>query len=135
VTVTDSEDCQVIKEITVTEPPALALTITSTNAADLTTSDGSASVTVTGGTVPYTYFWSNGETTPAINNLPAGNYTVTLTDGNGCIETASVIVEATCTLMAAISDTQAASCTGNDGTITLTISGVKILWRNDYRRQ
>ncbi len=133
-TVTDSEDCQVIKEITVTEPPALALTITSTNAADLTTSDGSASVTVTGGTVPYTYFWSNGETTPAINNLPAGNYTVTLTDGNGCIETASVIVEATCTLMAAISDTQAASCTGNDGTITLTISGVKndlsIQWSN-----
>ena len=59
---------------------------------------------------------------------------MTLTDGNGCIETASVIVEATCTLMAAISDTQAASCAGNDGTITLTISGVKndlsIQWSN-----
>ncbi len=134
VTITDSDGCQAIKGITINEPPALVLVGTSTSAADLNTSDGTASVTATGGTMPYTYVWSNGGTTATINNVPAGSYTVTVTDGNGCVETITVIVDATCTLMAAISDTRAASCVGNDGSISLTISGAKngltINWSN-----
>jgi len=134
VTITDTDGCQVSKVITVREPPAIVLTATATSASDLNTSDGSASVTVAGGTVPYTYLWSNGETTPTINNIPNGTYTVTVTDGNGCTETITVIVDATCTLMAAITEVRPTSCTGNDGSITLTISGVKneldIKWSN-----
>ena len=134
VTVTDEAGCQVSKEISVTEPPLLALMTSSTDAADLNTSDGSASASVTGGTAPYTFAWSNGETTVTINNLPAESYTVTVTDGNGCMKTASIVVNANCTLMAAITDTQAASCVGNDGSISMTISGAKngldIKWSN-----
>ncbi len=134
VTITDSNGCQVSKEITISEPPAIVLTATSTSASDLNTADGSASVTVSGGTVPYTYLWSNGETTATINNIPNGTYTVTVTDGNGCSETITVIVDATCTLVAAITDARPTSCLGNDGSITLTLSGAKneldIKWSN-----
>ena len=45
--------------------------------------DGSAVVTATGGVEPYTYLWSDGQTTETANNLSAGDYTVTVTDANG----------------------------------------------------
>ncbi|NRD21586.1 SprB repeat-containing protein, partial [Winogradskyella eckloniae] len=45
---------------------------------------GSLSVNINGGTAPYTYSWSNSETTPFISNLYVGNYTLTVTDAYGC---------------------------------------------------
>ena len=49
-------------------------------------SDGSISVNPTQGQEPYTYEWDSGDDTPEISNLPAGNYTLTITDANGCME-------------------------------------------------
>lgn len=46
-------------------------------------SNGQISVTPNGGLAPYTYLWSNGETTQSISNLPAGNYSVTINDAMG----------------------------------------------------
>ncbi len=46
--------------------------------------DGSAQITVTGGTAPYTYLWSNNETQSSLTNLEAGAYTVVVTDATGC---------------------------------------------------
>lgn len=46
--------------------------------------DGSATVTVDVGTPPYSYQWSTGATTPGITG-PAGDYTLVITDGNGCV--------------------------------------------------
>src|SRR5690606_3583945 len=45
--------------------------------------NGSASVTVVGGTAPYSYLWSNGATTSSITTT-SGTYTVSVTDVNGC---------------------------------------------------
>jgi hypothetical protein len=45
--------------------------------------DGSAKVIIEGGCLPYTYNWSNGSTTDAISNVPAGTYTIVVTDANG----------------------------------------------------
>lgn len=46
--------------------------------------DGSMSLAVTGGMVPYTYAWNTGDTTVQISGLGAGRYTVSVTDNNGC---------------------------------------------------
>ncbi|MFT4754947.1 MAG: hypothetical protein ACI85Q_002511 [Salibacteraceae bacterium] len=46
--------------------------------------DGSVSASATGGMAPYTYVWSNGVTTATVNDLCIGNYSVTITDANGC---------------------------------------------------
>ena len=53
-------------------------------------SDGSTLATGNGGQLPYTFQWSTNETTPAINNLFAGEYTVTVTDANDCTDEATV---------------------------------------------
>ncbi len=47
-------------------------------------SNGIISVNATGGNTPYFYLWNNGKTDTLINNLPAGTYTVTATDNDGC---------------------------------------------------
>ncbi|MFT3979418.1 MAG: gliding motility-associated C-terminal domain-containing protein [Ferruginibacter sp.] len=46
--------------------------------------NGSVSTTVSGGNGPYTYLWSNGASSPSISSLAPGNYSVTVTDANGC---------------------------------------------------
>jgi hypothetical protein len=46
--------------------------------------NGSISVSITGGTIPYTYLWSNSSTSPAIYNLSSGTYYLTYTDFNDC---------------------------------------------------
>lgn len=50
------------------------------------------STSVSGGTAPYTYLWSNSATTSALTNVAAGTYTVTVTDANGCTGVAVVVV-------------------------------------------
>ncbi len=49
--------------------------------------DGEVTVTVNGGNEPYTYQWSNGSTSPFLRDVPAGTYTLTLQDANGCLST------------------------------------------------
>lgn len=55
-----------------------------------TASDGEAVVTVNGGRAPYTFRWSNGQAGDTVRNLPAGDYSVTVTDANGCTGICSV---------------------------------------------
>jgi len=66
--------------------------ITVTDASCIGCSDGSADLTVNGGTLPYAFFWSNGETTEDIFNLSAGTYSVTVIDISGCTTTDSVTI-------------------------------------------
>jgi hypothetical protein len=56
-------------------------------------SDGGASASTTGGTLNYTYQWSNASTSNQIANVPSGTYSVTVTDGNGCTDSSSVFVD------------------------------------------
>lgn len=69
------------------------LTATSTDATSLGANDGTATALVSGGTAPFGYSWSNGQTGSTINNLAPGPYTVTVTDSNGCTANASVTID------------------------------------------
>ncbi len=85
VTITDSHGCTATICATVTQPTQLSLTAIITPVVNCTGgNNGAIDLTVSGGTSPYTYNWSNGATTQDISNLAVGSYTVTVTDANGC---------------------------------------------------
>ncbi|CAM1333089.1 gliding motility-associated C-terminal domain-containing protein [Tenacibaculum aestuariivivum] len=83
VTITDKQGCTFTKEYKITELEELSLSILASNLS-CGASDGGIDLSVTGGTVNYSYLWSNGATTQDIYNLIAGTYSVTVTDANGC---------------------------------------------------
>ena len=90
-TVTDANGCTAATTVTVTQP-ANALTLTtSIFEAFCFTNTGSATVNVTGGTGPYTYLWNNGDTAQTLDSVPTGNYSVVVTDFNGCTATADTV--------------------------------------------
>ncbi|NEN23481.1 T9SS type B sorting domain-containing protein [Cryomorpha ignava] len=88
VLVTDLNGCTASLNIILTEPalPLSAIIISSTDVICFGDSTGSAEVEASGGSGSYSYSWNDiaNQQTPAASNLPAGTYTVTITDNNGC---------------------------------------------------
>ena len=84
VTATDANGCMITENAIISEPSALASSITTTDVNCNGGADGEADLTVTGGTAPYNYLWSNGSTAEDETGLNAGSYSVTATDANGC---------------------------------------------------
>ena len=82
VTVTDSTGC--IATASITLPPHLDVTVSTTNTSCGTCADGTATAIVSGGCPPYWYIWNNGNITNPINNLIQGLYYVQVTDSCGC---------------------------------------------------
>ncbi len=122
-TVTDANGCTGTITVTITEPTVLALTATSTNLTCNLSADGEIDITPTGGTLPYAYLWSTGQTTEDLTGLMAGNYDVTVTDANGC-EITALFTLTEPTLLEATAITSEISCFGGtDGAIDLTVTG------------
>jgi hypothetical protein len=90
-TVTDANGCTSTTISTITEPTPLSTVTTSTD--EMMGMDGTATVTVSGGTPNYMYYWMpGGATTPAITGLAAGTYSIMILDANGCGDTLEVVV-------------------------------------------
>lgn len=92
-TVTDANSCTTSISGSLTDPAPIMANTSSTSSTCSTCPDGSAAVSPTGGTAPYTYLWSNGSLSNSITNTLPGTYFVTVTDANGCEITDSVLID------------------------------------------
>jgi len=96
ITTTDSHGCSTSATATITQPTAITVGVTSTNVSCFGKSDGTATASVTGGTPGYTYTWApaptGGQGTLNATGLPAGAFTFTVTDANGCTQTGTTTV-------------------------------------------
>ena len=90
--ITDDNGCTAIENISINQPLLLEVNAEATNASCEEKPDGSISTAPYGGTLPYTYLWSNGQITDYLENLYTGDYWVKVSDFNGCDKTDSVFV-------------------------------------------
>ncbi|UPT68693.1 MAG: Ig-like domain-containing protein [Sphingobacteriales bacterium JAD_PAG50586_3] len=138
IVVTDVNGCTVTNTYTLTAPPALdpIVSYANYNGYNVTCNgacNGSINLTVNGGVAPFTYAWvgpnNYSSTSEDINNLCAGNYTVVVTDANGCTSTINVTlteppVLAASLLAATYNGGVNISCSNAcDGSINATITG------------
>lgn len=137
VTVKDANNCTAtLSGLTITQPAAaLSLASTQVNISCNGSGNGSIDLSVSGGTAPYTYDWSNDgpespdNDTQDLSSLSAGAYTVTVTDNNGCTATLSATITQPDALILSVNITNP-TCppTGimpfnSDGAIDLTVTG------------
>ena len=134
VTVTDANSCSLDTSMVVAAasgPVIASATIDSVNCAG--GNDGSIDITISSGTSPYTYLWSNGATTQDITGLTSGTYTVTVTDDNLCTATDSYVVQESSALFGSFSQTPA-TCNQANGSLAVSVSGgnpgYTYLWSN-----
>ncbi len=120
--VTDNNGCTAVQNFAVNTP--LALTVTTTVLpTSCSSNNGSATATLaSGGTGPFAFLWNTGAKTSSISNLPAGAYTVTVTDANGCSGKSSATVAASSATTVSITSTNIKCNGGNEGTATASVS-------------
>ena len=125
-TITDALSATIVKNFTITQPTKLVATAASqTNLSCNSGSNGTATVSATGGTPGYTYSWSpSGGTAATASGLTAGTYIVTVTDANSCSTTQSfTITQPTKLVATAVAQTNVSCNGGSNGTASVTASG------------
>lgn len=124
VTVTDLNNCTTTGEVEVLQPLQLSAVVSHAPVSCFGISDGTASVSATGGTLPYTYAWSNGMMTSTIEDVAAGLYEVTISDANGCFIVEPATVLGPDEIIIETTEVQDAFCfNGDDGSATVSASG------------
>ena len=93
VTATDENGCSISIDVEITEPEELSISFSSLPGEYSDCDSGQLSVLVENGTGPYSYTWNNGQTTSSIFGLCSGDYSVTVTDANGCTISGSATVD------------------------------------------
>ncbi|MFN8298190.1 MAG: SprB repeat-containing protein [Chitinophagales bacterium] len=123
VTVTDANACSASASFTITQPALLVASVASTGNVNCNGgSNGFINVTVAGGVTNYTYSWSNGASIQNLVNIPAGTYTLTVTDAHGCTATTGATISEPAVLTASITIGTIA-CNGGTTSVDLTVSG------------
>ena len=138
--VTDGNGCTVASGIiTITEPAVLTITLDLvTHISCFGADDGSITVTVAGGTLPYTYTWSGPGTYTSsnedISNLGPGDYSLLVTDDNGCTANLGPLTINESTAINIVTDliTNVSCFGGNDGAISITVTGGTLPYTFDW---
>ncbi|MBK6932999.1 MAG: HYR domain-containing protein [Saprospirales bacterium] len=135
VTVADAANCTATASVTITQPPQLNANATATAITSAGATDGTATAAPSGGTPGYTYNWSTAATTAIITGLAPGNYTVSVTDNNGCSAVQTVTVNNFNCTITATATVMHLTCNGAaNGSATANVSGaalpVTYLWSN-----
>jgi hypothetical protein len=122
--------CDSVVEVTIkykefaVEPPPILLTTATTPISCFGEKDGAIMLSATGGDSSFTYIWSNKTTSQNLSNIPAGLYTVTVRDGNGCTKTTAVDIFTPPIEIDA--DVTHISCAGaQDGSVLITVANGK----------
>lgn len=123
VTVTDNVGCEFSVSATINEPTAITLLATATDISCFGGTDGTATVSGSGGATPFTYDWSNGATTKDLSGLSAGSYTVTVTDNQGCTASEVVTVSQPNEVGVSLTATDESAAGNEDGKIEAVVTG------------
>ena len=135
ITVTDANQCVETLDITVgNNTGSLAISSNQLSNENCGNVDGAIDITVSGGTLPYTFSWDNGAVTEDISNLAAGDYIITITDGNGCTFNETYTILNNTGSLAATTSIINEICGNSAGAINLTVTGnagnLTYLWSN-----
>ncbi|MES2591987.1 MAG: hypothetical protein V4608_08890, partial [Bacteroidota bacterium] len=123
VTVTDSQNCNVISSgVTVTEPQVLVVAVAPSSASILCNSNIALSAIVNGGTPVYTYLWSTGAASSGVT-VNTGSYNVTVTDALGCVAHDSSIIQASNSALASSVNQPPNLCYGDSAALIVTTTG------------
>ncbi len=125
VTITDANNCTATTTVTITEPATFNAVISATTSVSACNgNNGSATVTITGGTGAATYSWNTVpvQTTQTASNLPVGSYAVTCTDANGCTATTTVMITQP-GMMSLTTSANVTICAGQSASIQVTVAG------------
>lgn len=124
IAVKDAVNCIFNLNASVNNDPFLTATLSITEPSCIGTSTGSIMVNALLGMAPYQYALNSSayQAANTFTNLAAGSYVAHIKDAAGCIKDSAVILNQP-NALSVIADTSAATCAGNDGNITLTVSG------------
>lgn len=122
-TVTDDNGCTAVICIDITQPSQLQLNLSKVNVSCYGECDGEAIVLPSGGTGPYTYLWSNGNTTSYINALCSGIYEIDIADANGCMEDGVVSITQPNDIQITLVSSSDANCNQSNGSICVNVTG------------
>ncbi|OJX34855.1 MAG: hypothetical protein BGO87_08910 [Flavobacteriia bacterium 40-80] len=127
VTVTDDNGCTATNGpgTTITNATSPVVTVGTVTNATCGNSNGGVDISVSGGTAPYSYSWSDGSASQNLTGVPAGTYTVTVTDDNGCTATngAGTTITTASSPVVTVGTVTTATCGNSNGGINISISG------------
>ncbi len=92
VVITDANGCTQRDSVIIAEPDPLVISTAITQISCFNANNGAIDLTVTGGTLPYSYAWNHGPTTEDVSGLAGATYVVTVTDDHNCTATTSVLI-------------------------------------------
>jgi gliding motility-associated-like protein/uncharacterized repeat protein (TIGR01451 family) len=122
--VTDANSCELQETFQVVQPTnSMQISFTSIPVLCNGDASGSIDLSVSGGIEPYDYLWSNSAVSEDLNNIPAGNYSVEVTDGNNCPQTVAITLSQPSAIVLSESHINPVCQSGSQGSINLSAAG------------